>query len=107
MLNVHNNPLLGQVHTEAGAKHRIDRLIYAEIEQYRHTTTRTFVEGRLRALGVNTVGSHEKLLAYWTKTSKAKLDVLMPKSVAAQLKRAKKKATAVLAPLPAMPVLSF
>lgn len=111
MLNVQNNPLLAKVHTAEGAKKHLDRLIYAEIEQHK-AAGRVFVQNRITAVIVNTVGSHDGLTAYGKKKAKQLLDYHLPQPAgqkrAAVAKAAGRAASTILAPLYPTPcVLAF
>ena len=71
----YNNPLLHEVESFEGAKHRINRLIQGHLRELAHVPDSTFVRNRLHALGVNTVGSDKTLLDYWDKQARVQMSV--------------------------------
>jgi hypothetical protein len=61
-----NNPLLKQVGSTEGAKHRVKRLVADGLKELAHLQhDPLFVRNRLRATGVNTVGADKNILQFW------------------------------------------
>lgn len=69
-----NNPFLEKVGSTEGAKHQIKRLVNSELQTLTHVHDTDFVVRRLRAVGVNTVGSDETLLKFWMDQVKQQME---------------------------------